>query len=202
ISSDEHEKNILLTSLIYAVDKTANTVGHYDAYRKKMDSYKPIKLLVPQIEVKNNFNNEVFCEDANVLVRNIACDILYLDPPYNSRQYCDSYHLLENLISWKKPKVYGKAKKMDRDHLKSHYCLKSALNAFNDLIENANCKHILLSYNNTGESKDGRSNARFGDNEILNVLYNKGEVEIFEKKNYQAFTTGKSDPAGNCERIF
>ena len=30
------EKNILLTSLLYSADKSANTVGHYDAFRKKL----------------------------------------------------------------------------------------------------------------------------------------------------------------------
>ena len=44
-----------------------------------------------------NTNNEIYNIDANLLVRDIECDILYLDPPYNSRQYSDAYHLLENL---------------------------------------------------------------------------------------------------------
>jgi adenine-specific DNA-methyltransferase len=37
IAKNDEEKFILITSLIYATDKIANTVGHYDAYRKKMD---------------------------------------------------------------------------------------------------------------------------------------------------------------------
>ena len=48
---------------------------------------------------------------------------------------------------------------------------------FEDLIINANCKHILLSYNNTGNSKDVRSNARIADSDILRILKNKGEAE-------------------------
>ena len=31
---NEREKCILITSLIYSMDRVANTVGHYDAYRK------------------------------------------------------------------------------------------------------------------------------------------------------------------------
>ena len=201
ISEHDDEKNILICSLIYAVDKVANTVGHYDAFRKKLDMLQPIKLLIPDIDYSNNANNEIYKEDANVLIRKITCDVLYIDPPYNSRQYSDAYHLLENLAEWKKPEVAGVAKKMDRSHIKSDYCLKSATSAFADLIRNANCKHILLSYNNTGDSKDGRSNARMSDAEILQVLNDKGSVEIFEK-NYKAFTTGKSDGENNAERIF
>ncbi len=201
IAESEDEKNILICSLIYAVDKVANTVGHYDAFRKKLDMLQPIKLLVPDIDYSRNINNEVHREDANTLIRKISCDVLYIDPPYNSRQYSDAYHLLENLAEWKKPEVAGIGKKMDRSHIKSDYCLKSATSAFADLIRNADCKHILLSYNNTGDSKDGRSNARMSDDEILQILNDKGDVEIFEK-DYKAFTTGKSNGENNAERIF
>ena len=201
ISDEENERAALITSLLYATDKVANTVGHYDAYRKELDTVQPVRLLVPDIDLNNNSNNEILREDANLLIRKMSCDVLYIDPPYNSRQYCDTYHLLENLAVWKKPQVYGKAKKMDRSHLKSEYCLKSASRVFTDLIKNANCKHILISYNNTGESKDGRSNARIKDDVIINILKNKGEAEVFER-DYKAFTTGKSNTDGHTERVF
>ena len=201
IADNENEEAVLITVLLYATDKVANTVGHYDAYRKNLDTIQSIQLLVPDITLENNTNNEVFREDANLLIRKISCDVLYIDPPYNSRQYCDTYHLLENLATWEKPQVYGRAKKMDRSHLKSKYCLKVASKVFEDLIKNANCKHILVSYNNTGESKDGRSNACIKDNKIINILKNKGEVEVFER-DYKAFTTGKSNTEGHIERIF
>lgn len=201
ISENLEEKNVLLASLIYACDKAANTVGHYDAFRKVLDNVKSIKLLIPEINFENNINNEIYKEDANSLIKKIECDILYIDPPYNSRQYCDAYHLLENLVNWEKPPVFGKAKKMDRAGLKSRYCLKTAAEEFDNLIANAKCKHILISYNNTGESKNGRSNARITDKEILKTLKKKGATEVYEYK-YRAFTTGKSEIDGNSERIF
>jgi len=201
IAKNENEKAVLITALLYAVDKVANTVGHYDAYRKKLDTVQPLRLLIPDFEPENNSNNEIYNEDANQLIRKISCDVLYIDPPYNSRQYSDAYHLLENLVTWKKPPVHGMAKKMDRSHIKSDYCLQSASRAFSDLISNANCKHILLSYNNTGESKDERSNARISDERIINILKTRGDVDIFER-DYKAFTTGKSDTDGHTERVF
>ena len=201
IAENTDEKKILICSLLYAVDKVANTVGHYDAFRKSMDMSNPIKLLVPIIDYKNNTNNQIYREDANLLIKKISCDVLYIDPPYNSRQYSDAYHLLENLAAWKKPKVMGIANKMDRSHIKSQYCLKSAIHAFTDLIQNADCKHILLSYNNTRHSRDGRSNARINDNEILHVLNTRGKTKIFQTE-YKAFTTGKSSIKNNAERIF
>ena len=201
IARDENEKIVLITSLLYAVDKVANTVGHYDAYRKELDTIQPLRLLIQDFEAENNVNNEIYQQDANQLIRKINCDVLYIDPPYNSRQYSDAYHLLENLATWGKPLVYGKAKKMDRSHLKSNYCLKSAPKAFADLIANSKCKHILISYNNTGESKDGRSNARISDEQMINILKTRGDVDIFER-DYKAFTTGKSDTNGHTERVF
>ena len=201
IAASEDEKNILICSLLYATDKVANTVGHYDAFRKNLDMTQPIQLLIPALSHAPNPNNEVYKEDANELIKKIACDVLYIDPPYNSRQYSDAYHLLENLAEWNKPAVTGLAKKMDRTHIKSTYCRQGAASALADLIRNADCKHILLSYNNTGDSKDGRSNARISDTEIMQILTAKGKVEIF-KKNYKAFTTGRSQGANNAERIF
>lgn len=201
ISENENEKNVLLCSLLYAADRAANTVGHYDAFRKKMDMMQPIRLLQPAIAYQNNTHNEVYREDANALASKVSCDVLYIDPPYNSRQYSDAYHLLENLIEWKKPRVSGVGKKMNRSHIKSKYCLKDATSAFADLIERANCKYVLLSYNNTGSCKDSRSNARMNDEDIVRILERRGDVEIFEKR-YRAFTTGKSDDGGNAERVF
>ena len=132
------------------MDKVANTVGHYDAFRRNLDTVMPIKLLVPNIHIENNERNVIFNEDANNLVKKISCDILYLVPPYNSRQYSNAYHLLENIVEWKKPEVFGIARKMNRNHIKSKYCLKDAVKSFEELISNADAKHILLSYNDTG----------------------------------------------------
>jgi adenine-specific DNA-methyltransferase len=201
ITKDSYEKSVLVTSLLYAADKVANTVGHYDSYRKNLDSVKPVKLLLPEVRSEFNYANEVYKMDANELVEKISCDVLYIDPPYNSRQYSDYYHVLENLADWNKPMVYGKAKKMDRSHIKSKYSLKSAPKVFSDLIKKAKCSHILVSYNNTGQSKDGRSNAKMSDREIIDILRSRGRVEIFERK-YRAFTTGRSKGDGNRERIF
>lgn len=108
---NSRERALLITSLLYAMDKIANTCGHYDAYRKGIEFEKSLELYVPLAEVNNNAKNECYNEDANELVKRITADLVYIDPPYNSRQYCDAYHLLENIARWEKPAVYGVAKK-------------------------------------------------------------------------------------------
>jgi len=195
------EYAILITSLLYAMDKIANTVGHYDAYRKNVEFDKTLTLNVLLPDETINSNNVCYNVDANKLIKNIKADLLYLDPPYNSRQYCDAYHLLENVARWEKPKVYGVARKMDRTSLKSDYCMISATKAFQELIENADAKYILLSYNNMSDKGNDRSNAKISDEDIIRILTKKGKVKIFES-NYKSFSTGKSDIKDNKERLF
>lgn len=197
------EKAILITSLIYAMDKVANTCGHYDAFRKTIDSgAMPIQLLMPYIEDEANKNNEIYRIDANLLVRERKADIIYIDTPYNSRQYSDSYHLLENVARWEKPEVVGMARKMvDRSDIKSDYCTKKAPVVFKDLIENCNCKYIIVSYNNMAQKGDGRSNAKISDDEIVEILQNKGKVKVFDT-DYKYFTAGKATIGGHKERLF
>lgn len=198
---NERERALLITSLLYAMDKIAKTCGHYDAYRKGVEFDAHLELYVPQAKRDNNQGNLCFNEDINVLAPRIEADLVYLDPPYNSRQYCDAYHVLENVARWKKPKVFGVAKKMDRSALKSAYCTKEATDAFADLIEHINARYILLSYNNMENKGNERSNAKLADDDIMRILQKKGEVLVFEE-DYKAFTTGKSDIQDNAERLF
>ena len=195
------ERAILITSLLYAMDKIANTCGHYDAYRKGVEFDKSLELYVPMANRQNNTNNRCFNTDSNDLVKSIEADLVYIDPPYNSRQYCDAYHLLENVARWEKPEVFGVAKKMDRSSMKSKYCTQSATEAFEQLIGDIKAKYILLSYNNMAEKGNDRSNAKISDQDIMRILEKKGEVKVFSES-YKAFTTGKSDIDDNQERLF
>lgn len=195
------EKAILITSLLYAMDKIANTCGHYDAYIQNGKFDKKLELAVPLASNDNNENNQCFNIDSNELVKNVEADLVYIDPPYNSRQYCDAYHLLENIARWEKPEVFGVARKMDRKNLKSEYCTSNATQVFADLIKNIKAKYILLSYNNMGNKGNDRSNARISDQDILTILSAKGKVSIFSQ-GYKAFTAGKSNIQGNEERLF
>lgn len=201
---NDRERAILITSLLYSMDKIANTCGHYDAFIKgahfdKQFDYKLIK-------ITNVFSNSAsfYRGDANKIIKEIDfpfVDCVYCDPPYNSRNYSDLYHVLENVAEWKKPDVEGVARKMDRTNIKSEYCSKSAAKAFEDLVLNLKCKYIVLSYNNTGDKADGRSNARISDEDIIRILKMRGKVNVYSKK-YKAFTTGKSNNNTNEERLF
>lgn len=198
---NDREKSILIASLIYSMDKVANTVGHYDAYRKIESIKDKFCMYMLDISEKGEKNSHISNQDANEFIKNVKADLVYIDPPYNSRQYCDAYHLLENVASWDKPKVYGVAKKMDRTHLKSKYCTHKAVEAFEDLIRNCDCKYILVSYNNTGDKSNSRSNAKISDLQIKQILEKRGKVQVFEQS-FNNFTTGKSISIDHKERLF
>lgn len=197
---NKREQAYLITSLIYALDRIANTVGHYDAYRKIKIVQNRLRLLPLNINNKKR-KSLIFKEDANSLVKKIKPDVVYIDPPYNSRQYSDAYHLLENVAEWKKEKVFGVAKKINRDHIKSHYSLKSAGDAFSSLIDNIKAEYILVSYNDMGTSGNARSQSRISDSELISALERRGRVKIYEK-DFKQFTTGSSTKNDLKERVF
>lgn len=197
----QRERAILLTSLLYGMDRVANTVGHYDAYRQKMDSFAPIQFRFPEIN-QNAANSELYHEDANELVRRIKSDVVYIDPPYNSRQYGDVYHVLENVMDWEKPELFGVAMKpKDRSKTKSNYSTAKAPDAFEDLVKHIDARYIVVSYNNMAQKGAGRSNAKISNEEIIERLSLRGDVQVFELP-FQAFTTGKTKVQNHKELLY
>lgn len=195
------ERALLVTSLMYAMDKIARTCGHYDAYRRGAAFDGHISLRFPMAPQANNAANICHNRDINELAPEVEADIIYLDPPYNSRQYCDAYHVLENVARWQQPELQGVARKMDRTGLKSDYCTRRAGEAFSQLVGTLRCRYILLSYNNMGTKGDDRSNARISDDEIMQALAARGRVAIFEEE-HRPFSAGKSNIEDNNERLF
>jgi adenine-specific DNA-methyltransferase len=103
-----------------------------------------------------NIEVEICCDDANILAKKIRADIAYIDPPYNSRQYCQFYHIYETLVKWDDPAIFGTALKRKGGAL-SDYCRTKAPVVFADLIENLQCNYLVVSYNNTYKSKSNSS---------------------------------------------
>lgn len=141
----------LLAALIEGLDDVANTACIYEAFLKRVKARaaRPLRLATPRI-TNGVTGCQVFNRDANDLVGDIECDVLYLDPPYNGRQYASNYHVLETLARNDRPAVRGKTGMRD-GLVRSAYSRKREVTAaFEDLIRRANAKHILLSYNDEG----------------------------------------------------
>ena len=191
---------ILLASLLYSADKSANTVGHYDAYIKGHDIADTFTFdLITPYQTKKS---QIFItrEDSNKLAKNLKCDIVYIDPPYNSRQYSRFYHVLENITCWRKPDLHGVALKPDPENM-SDYCRNKAKIVFKDLIDSLDCKYIVVSYNNTYESKSNSSKNKMTLEDIETILSARGEVQRFEMS-HSFFNAGKTDFNDHKELIF
>lgn len=198
---NERERAAVITSLVYAMDRIANTYGHYDSYIQNATYNNDFELRLPKLDYDLNPDNRCFNMDANLLANEIVCDLAYFDPPYNSRNYCDAYHLLENVARWEKPEVEGIARKMDRSKMKSEYCKVTANKSLEDLVDKLRCRYILLSYNNNGQNLQVRSNAKISDEEIMRILGKRGDVKVFTQ-DFKPFSAGRGENEGNQERLF
>lgn len=187
----ENEYFYLLATLIEGVPFISNITGTYGAYLKKWDKRSFKKLELVRLNVVNNGEeNECYSEDANELIKKITGDILYIDPPYNSRQYLPNYHLLETIARYDKPNIKGKTGIRTYDKEKSNYCIKTKVySELEELICNAKFKHIIMSYNQEGILKE---------EEIEHILKKYGEKKTYKLykipyKQYQNKLTKKME---------
>ncbi|MCK9425108.1 MAG: DNA adenine methylase [Ignavibacteriaceae bacterium] len=197
----ELEYYYLITSLLNGVNLVSNVSGTYAAYLKTWDKRALNTLKLEQIEIIPSENkNKVYKRDANELIKEIHPDILYLDPPYNNRQYASNYFILELIAEgWfdKKPTIYGETGMREYDHQKSKYCSKAgALNALEDLLLNSSkAQYIILSYNNEGVIPQSA---------IHQALSRIGAVETFTEnhKRYRSINQTVKDPQLTLEFLF
>ncbi|MFA5315814.1 MAG: DNA adenine methylase [Dehalococcoidales bacterium] len=192
------EYYILLSSLIYSADKIANTVGHYDAYIQKTPGGNCFNMGV--IEPMKMNKIDIYREDSNLLAKTLKADVVYIDPPYNSRQYSRFYHVLETLTKCDNPRLHGVALKPEPENM-SDYCKVKASDKLADLVAKLNCKYIVVSYNNTYNSKSTSSKNKIALEQIKEILTRKGTTKEF-KKSHKFFNSGKTDFADHQEWIF
>ena len=122
---NESEYHFLLTSLLESVDKHANTACVYGAFLKKIKTIAQKTFsFIPAPLIVNKKEHVIFNENINDLMPKIKGDILYLDPPYNHRQYATNYHILETISRYDNPKIKGVSGLREYENEKSLYCSK------------------------------------------------------------------------------
>ncbi len=189
---DEATYYFLLASLLESADKVANTASVYGAYLKHIKkSAAPKLLLKPAQFLVDNKTHLVYNEDANVLIKKIKGDVLYLDPPYNARQYGANYHILNTIAKYDEFEPKGKTGL--RDYNKSNYCSKPKVKAsFEALIRDAQFKYIFLSYNNEGlmqvdEVKEIME--KYGAYSLKAIDYRRFKADKTANRNHKATKT-------------
>ena len=189
---DEDRYFFLLASLLESADKVANTASVYGAFLKKLKKSAQNELILKQAEFEINYNSHsIFNEDSNTLIKNISGDILYLDPPYNQRQYGANYHLLNTIAEYKYFEPNGKTGLPK--YKRSAYCKRGeVLNSFKELIKNAKFKYIFLSYNNEGlmSLEDIKKIfSEFGKYDLVETNYQRFKADKTENRNHKASST-------------
>lgn len=185
INDDEYY--FLLASLLECADKVANTASVYGAFLKNVKKSAQQQLVLKPATFDLNENeHKVFQKDANTLIKEISGDILYMDPPYNARQYGANYHMLNTIALY--DDFIPKGKTGLRDYQKSKYCSKNTVNQeFEELIRNANFKYIFLSYNNEG---------LMSLEEVQSIMKKYGKYSL-EETSYQRFRADKNSDNRN-----
>lgn len=179
----------LLASLLESADKVANTASVYGAYLKKIKPSAAKKLVIkPAVFLETNNSHQVFQQDSNELIKRIEGDILYLDPPYNARQYGANYHVLNTIAKY--DTFVPKGVTGLRDYYKSDYCKKGeVLNSFTEVLKNAQFKYIFLSYNNEGLMTSEivkETMKRFGKYSLETTKYQRFKADKTENRNHKA----------------
>lgn len=187
----ENEYNILITSLIEAVPFVANIAGTYGAFLKFWErrTKNSLTLEVPEVIVSEG-NHEINKQDANIFAEGLNCEVLYMDPPFNERQYITNYHLLETIALWDKPEVYGKSGLRPYKDERSAYCSKKmSYVALRDLVNKVDCKHMLFHYNTEGIMKL---------NIVSEILKERGMSRSFKvyKRQFRRFKSDKNRKKG------
>lgn len=190
---DNLEFSYLLASLINAADHVANMSGTYGAYLKIWRSVALKRLTLQPIEVfDNNQKNEITQENALNVIKSVSGNILYLDPPYNSRQYASNFHVLESLAVWDKQDLKGVAGLRDYENQKSAFSSKKeATDAFRELIRHAQFEYIVLSYNNEGIIKR---------EDIIEILQSRGKLSEFVT-DYRRFRTERDHEKRHYKQV-
>jgi len=180
---NKNEWYFLLASLLVSMDKVANNSSVYGAYLKKFKNSAIKNINLIPIHKDKLLNNGIVTNRlAEELIKEKKYDIIYMDPPYNHRQYSANYSPLNYLVKYNSNiELKGKTG-LIKDYNKSKFCSKTnAKITFKKMIENINADYIVLSYNNEGIiSKD----------DLKNILCDKGDVILYKIK-YAKFKAQK-----------
>ena len=170
IAEDEIEKSVLLTSLINALDKVDNGLGHQVSYLKNWAprSSNKMKLEVPKLICAEGIYG---CHQKSIFDVKEDYDLIYLDPPYGTNnektittrvRYASYYHLWSTIVRNDRPSLHGAAKRREDVSSDTKPGAISVFestnydvvrNSIKKLVTDLNAKWFVFSYNNKSKVK-------------------------------------------------
>jgi len=188
----------LLASLLECVTKVSNTSGTYQAFFKFWESRALKNFVLLPLEMleslKISKNNVCFNLNSNILVRKISGDVAYIDPPYTTTQYTNSYHVLETIARYDNPELFGKTGRRIKREFSGYSNKSKAFQEFEDLFRQVNFKHVLVSYSNQSIvplDKLVSLAASFAVDGVVNV----------ERNEYREYSTNNASLKGDGKKL-
>src|SRR2546423_13346697 len=159
ISEDSYY--ILLAAIIEGADRVANTAGVYASYMKRWQPNAKRRFdVVPEQPTSGAQPADARLMDATEAAKAIGeVDLLYIDPPYNSRQYVAYYHIPEILArGWgdSAPAIRGKVGLLAGEEGRSQWSHgRRVQKLFSALLAATGARHALVSFNSEGHLSPG-----------------------------------------------
>lgn len=206
-----HARCLLTSCLLDAVERVSNIQGTYHDFPRKFydpRALKPISATLPELrEIITGPAAEAVGKGRDSLdfVKEIpAHSVLYLDPPYNFRQYTAYYFLpnliaaypeIEDLNSYFSEIKYVRGQNMESDFTSTFCSATGFLPSLERLVANADCEHVILSYfNGKNHWHDFKSGTDDQGRERLEAffsgdLFESGSLQFFpvDRLNYQSY---------------
>ena len=190
----ETEYFVLLACLIETIGFYSNIAGVYAAFHKTWDfrALRPLELRTIKF-IDNHQKNIVYNDDSMNLLDKVNVDILYLDPPYNERQYAPNYHILETIAKYDEPELRGVTGMRDYASQKSRFCNpNTALEDLDKIAKNTKYKNLVLSYNSEGIMPSDK---------IIETLKQYGSVKL-EQFEYARFKSNNKGLARTKKTVY
>jgi adenine-specific DNA-methyltransferase len=189
---------LLLAALLESADRVANTAGVYAAFIKQWQpNARRALALTPQLPVRGAHGCTAHRADAAEVARELGeIDLLYVDPPYNGRQYSGYYHVPEIIArgwfdTW--PTLTGKTGLLADRTQRSAWCSpRDVRGALDRLLQATGARHVLVSYNSEGLLSEGEMRAALARASV------DGRVRRFTR-NYRRYRAD-SDRVGRSYR--
>jgi len=186
----EEEHDMMLGSLLVSADHVANVPAVYGCYLKNFKAKATKTLTLEPIHTDTSpahSDSVVHCADilSGVFLGEHIYDVVYLDPPYNNRQYSKNYFPL-NMIAAEPDEanhtVVNGVSGIPEGCFVSPLCQKrKAAQAFEDIVSALNARWIFISYNS--ESIVSRE-------DMLALLGRHGTASVVERdyKRFKSFS--------------
>lgn len=186
---NQNQYNYLIAIILEASDKVANTTSVYGAFLKKLKKTALKRIEFKELDyITTNHSHKVYNEDANELIKKIKGTILYLDPPYNHRQYGSNYHILNTITKNDKPIIKGITGM--RECNTSKWCkVKEVEKEFEAMIKNAKFDFVLFSYSSESIISQERIEeimSKYGEYSYITKDYGRFKADKDINRNYKS----------------